>query len=183
MQELDECRTPDDTSVAGKKVGISRPMSAPVRASAMDSMQAHPSSRAIGENFQPRKVEHASSRAARRGPMDEMRQLCRILVRIIPQSERFFGESGTEAPAGGGNKMTENEIKEYIRVALGEAPQPTWALPEGWGQYLAGVASFLHIASYILYHLYVSMVLGALVVHVKVQSALRNSFNWSCQTG
>jgi hypothetical protein len=73
--------------------------------------------------------------------MDEMRQLCRILVRIIPRSERFFGESGTEAPAGGGNKMTENEIKEYIRVALGEAPQPTWALPEGWGQYLAGMTA------------------------------------------
>lgn len=39
---------------------------------------------------------------------------------------------------GGGNRVSEDQIKEYLRYTLGEAPQPEWGLPNGWGTYLAG---------------------------------------------
>lgn len=39
---------------------------------------------------------------------------------------------------GGGNRISEEQIKRYLIKTLGEAPQPEWGLPGGWGQYLAG---------------------------------------------
>jgi hypothetical protein len=81
------------------------------------------------------KVEHQNSKANRRGPMDEMRQLVRILVKLIPTSLPHLKMD----EAGGGNRVSEEEIKNYMEKVLGEqAPQPKWGLPDGWGSYLAG---------------------------------------------
>ncbi|GAB4818490.1 hypothetical protein N2152v2_005536 [Parachlorella kessleri] len=74
------------------------------------------------------------SKPTRRGPMDEMRQLVRILVKILPQSIGYIG-SGEEA--GGGNRISEEQIKFYLEKTLGAAPRPTWGVPGGWNQYLA----------------------------------------------
>ncbi len=49
------------------------------------------------------KPEHEDSRAKRRGPMDEMRQLVRIMVKFLPHSLRLL--SATDEP-GGGNRVT-----------------------------------------------------------------------------
>lgn len=84
------------------------------------------------------KPEHKNSKASRRGPMDDMRQLVRILVKIFPQSICFL-QMGEE---GGGNRVSEPQIKEYLRRTLGvECPQPEWGLPQGWGEYIAGWCS------------------------------------------
>jgi hypothetical protein len=34
--------------------------------------------------------------------------------------------------------VSEDQIKEYLRYNLGEAPMPEWGLPNGWGSYLSG---------------------------------------------
>lgn len=80
------------------------------------------------------KQEHKQSRATRRGPMDEMRQLIRILAKMMPtsQSNLLIGDE-----SGGGNRISEEQIKRYLDATLGEAPKPAWGLPDGWGQYLA----------------------------------------------
>lgn len=75
------------------------------------------------------------SKATRRGPMDEMRQLVRILVKIIPHSAGFLS---TAEEGGGGNRISEDRIKFFLDSTLGEAPRPTWGVPQGWGVYLAG---------------------------------------------
>ncbi|KAF5843285.1 hypothetical protein DUNSADRAFT_87 [Dunaliella salina] len=103
------------------------------------------SNRSSSEEAQPKsknwlhpsiqKLEHKGSRASRRGPMDEMRQLVRILVKFIPKSAEILN---TSLDNGGGNRVSEEQIKNYLRKTLGEeAPQPEWGLPEGWGQYLS----------------------------------------------
>lgn len=79
------------------------------------------------------------SKATRRGPMDEMRQLVRILVKVIPQS---LEKIGIAEEGGGGNRISEEQIKSYLENTLGEAPRPPWGIPEGWGKYLAGVPLF-----------------------------------------
>lgn len=81
------------------------------------------------------KKEHEDSRAKRRGPMDEMRQLVRIMVKLFPQSTRFM--SSADEP-GGGNRVTETQIRRYLKDTLGEAPAPAWGLPDGWGSYISG---------------------------------------------
>ena len=87
------------------------------------------------KHFSVLKPEHENSRATRRGPMDEMRQLVRILVKLLPRSAHNMPCNET---AGGGNRMSEEQIKEYLRNTLGsECPQPKWGLPNGWGMYLA----------------------------------------------
>lgn len=46
----------------------------------------------------------------------------------------------TSLENGGGNRVSEEQIKKYLCYTLGEeAPQPEWGLPDGWGQYLSGV--------------------------------------------
>ncbi len=68
--------------------------------------------------------------------MDEMRQLVRIMVKFLPQSLSFLS---TSDEPGGGNRVTEPQIKQYLKATLGdEAPQPTWGMPNGWGAYLSG---------------------------------------------
>lgn len=79
------------------------------------------------------------SRATRRGPMDEMRQLVRILVKVIPHSGVLITSTDE---GGGGNRISEDQIKLYLDSALGEAPRPTWGVPSGWGEYLAGKTLF-----------------------------------------
>mmetsp|Transcript_6450 Transcript_6450/g.11628 ORF Transcript_6450/g.11628 Transcript_6450/m.11628 type:complete len:351 (-) Transcript_6450:561-1613(-) len=81
------------------------------------------------ENIGAKKARHA-----RRGPMDEMRQLVRILVKIVPQSLPHLATTED----GGGNRISEEQIKYYLDKTLGHAPRPDWGLPRGWGQYLAG---------------------------------------------
>jgi len=76
----------------------------------------------------------------RRGPMDEMRQLIRILVKILPHSINLVGNT---EEAGGGNRISEDQIKSYLEATLGEAPQPAWGVPtSGWNGYLAELFSW-----------------------------------------
>lgn len=43
-----------------------------------------------------------------------------------------------EEEKGGGNKITEQQIKGYLKQILGpDCPQPTWGLPNGWGDFIA----------------------------------------------
>lgn len=67
--------------------------------------------------------------------MDEMRQLVRILVKIIPHSVEHLA---TVEEGGGGNRISEERIKSFLDNTLGEAPRPSWGVPHGWGQYLSG---------------------------------------------
>jgi hypothetical protein len=89
------------------------------------------------------KPEHKDSRAIRRGPMDEMRQLLRILVKLFPQAPL----SHTTAPdteggaSGGGNRLSERQIRDFLEF-LGDAPEPEWGLPEGWGTYISELFSW-----------------------------------------
>ncbi|KAL4443494.1 hypothetical protein ABPG75_011231 [Micractinium tetrahymenae] len=75
-----------------------------------------------------------SGKPTRRGPMDEMRQLVRILVKLLPQS---IGYIGANEEAGGGNRISEEQIKNYLEKTLGEAPRPQWGVPNGWFSYVA----------------------------------------------
>lgn len=74
------------------------------------------------------KPEHKNSRAARRGPMDEMRQLIRILAKLMPHSEPYLRVGGEDT--NGGNRVSEEQIRNYLATSLGEAPQPEWGLPQ-----------------------------------------------------
>ena len=139
------------------------------------------------KNYSHKKV-HENSRAMRRGPMDEMRQLVRVLVKLMPTSEPLLKTS--EADNGGeqphllcctltfvlrkgrhlcqcglvlsgistllrscelhlccvaGNKITEKDIKQYLEVTLGDAPQPAWGLPDGWDVYLACASAMIMV--------------------------------------
>eukprot|EP00955_Chlamydomonas_euryale_P105919 365668-Chlamydomonas_euryale.AAC.6 len=80
------------------------------------------------------KMEHRNSRATRRGPMDEMRQMVRILVKLMPASSGILSNADE---GGGGNRVSEGQIKEYMTRVLGDAPKPTWGMPSGWGAYLS----------------------------------------------
>jgi hypothetical protein len=68
--------------------------------------------------------------------MDEMRQLIRILAKLMPRSECYLRIGGEDS---GGNRVSEDQIRSYLSTTLGQAPLPEWGLPQGWGQYLAGV--------------------------------------------
>eukprot|EP00891_Asterochloris_glomerata_P000504 jgi/Astpho2/504/fgenesh1_pg.00011_%23_75_t len=84
------------------------------------------------------RADKPKTRTARRGPMDEMRQLVRILVKIlvlvIPHSVTFIGGADE---GGGGNRISEEQIKNYLDSILGEAPRPDWGVPQGWGAYIS----------------------------------------------
>jgi hypothetical protein len=75
----------------------------------------------------------------RRGPMDEMRQLIRILVKVMPQSVALVSNTDEQ---GGGNRISEEQIKSYLDRALGDAPRPAWGVPAGWHVYLAELFSW-----------------------------------------
>ncbi len=59
---------------------------------------------------------------------------CRILVKVIPHSVALISSS---EEGGGGNRISEDQIKSYLDEALGEGPRPLWGLPGGWGDYCA----------------------------------------------
>ncbi|KXZ47052.1 hypothetical protein GPECTOR_38g289 [Gonium pectorale] len=88
------------------------------------------------------KPEHKNSKATRRGPMDEMRQLVRILVKLMPESSRFLT---VPDEGGGGNRVKEEHIKDYLNKVLGRShdasdetpPYPEWGLSSGWAAYLS----------------------------------------------
>ncbi|KAK9909115.1 hypothetical protein WJX75_007371 [Coccomyxa subellipsoidea] len=80
------------------------------------------------------------SKATRRGPMDEMRQLVRILVKIIPHSVGFLSSA---EEGGGGNRISEERIKYFLDSTLGDAPRPTWGVPQGWGVYLSELFTWI----------------------------------------
>lgn len=70
-----------------------------------------------------------------------MRQVtCRILVKVIPHSVALISSS---EEGGGGNRISEDQIKSYLENALGDAPKPVWGLPGGWGEYCTGDAHCL----------------------------------------
>ena len=77
--------------------------------------------------------------------MDEMRQLVRILVKIIPHSVTFLASA---EEGGGGNRISEERIKYFLDCTLGEAPRPSWGVPQGWGEYLAGEAGPLQASAH-----------------------------------
>lgn len=56
-------------------------------------------------------------------------------MKVIPHSAKNIKacEEG-----GGGNRISEEQIKCYLHSTVGDAPQPRWGVPEGWGDYLAG---------------------------------------------
>ena len=64
-----------------------------------------------------------------------MQACCRILVKVIPQSVNNIKACDE---SGGGNRISEEQIKHYLSSTLGDAPQPRWGVPNGWGAYLAG---------------------------------------------
>ncbi|KAI7842903.1 hypothetical protein COHA_003415 [Chlorella ohadii] len=80
-----------------------------------------------------------SGKPTRRGPMDEMRQLVRILVKLLPQSIAYIGAN---EEAGGGNRISEEQIKTYLEKTLGDAPRPQWGVPNGWYSYVAELFSW-----------------------------------------
>ena len=92
-----------------------------------------------GLNAPPPPSPPAGPRSVRRGPMDEMRQLVRILVKLMPHSAAYV----LTADEGGGNRLAETEVKHYLACTLGDAPPPEWGLPGGWGDYLAALFSWV----------------------------------------
>lgn len=48
---------------------------------------------------------------------------------------------------GGGNRISEDQIKNYLSSTLGDAPRPKWGVPDGWGAYLAGKCQTLTLIS------------------------------------
>ena len=56
-------------------------------------------------------------------------------MKVIPQS---IGNIKSCDESGGGNRISEDQIKFYLSATLGDAPQPSWGVPNGWGAYLAG---------------------------------------------
>lgn len=78
--------------------------------------------------------------------MDEMRQLVRILVKLIPHSVDHIAPS---EEGGGGNRISEEQIKVYLDSTLGDAPRPAWGIPNGWGDYVAGTIWSSHSHSHL----------------------------------
>ena len=79
-------------------------------------------------------------RDRRRGPMDEMRQLVRILVKLIPHSAPHVAVGDD----GGGNRLSEDQIKAFLAATLGDgAPRPPWGVPSGWAAYLADLYTWV----------------------------------------
>lgn len=64
------------------------------------------------------------------------------MVKLLPDSQRYLmAEEG-----GGGNRVSEEQIKGYLQSVLLAAPHepetdappfPEWGLSQGWGEYLA----------------------------------------------
>ncbi len=67
-------------------------------------------------------------------------QLVRILVKLMPDSAAFLAVTDE---GGGGNRVKEEHIKEYLAKVLGgrnevdPPPYPDWGVGNGWAAYLA----------------------------------------------
>ena len=59
-------------------------------------------------------------------------------LQVIPHSVTFIGGADE---GGGGNRISEEQIKNYLDSILGEAPRPDWGVPQGWGAYISGTQS------------------------------------------
>ena len=76
-------------------------------------------------------------RAAQAGPSSRLvSDSALFMVQVIPQSSSNV--TTPEGEGGGGNRISEEQIKSYLEATLGEAPRPSWGVPQGWGNYLAG---------------------------------------------
>ena len=61
------------------------------------------------------------------------------MLQILPHS---IAHIGVAEEAGGGNRISEDQIKNYLQRTLGEAPEPKWGVPGGWFAYLAELFSW-----------------------------------------
>lgn len=73
------------------------------------------------------------SATKRRGPMDNMRQLVRILMTLIPQAESLLDASV--------NVLKEDAIRKFLDQVLGDAPRPEWG-SDAWAEYLSALFSW-----------------------------------------
>jgi hypothetical protein len=74
---------------------------------------------------------------------------CRILVKVIPHSVSLISSS---EEGGGGNRISEDQIKSYLDEALGEGPRPLWGLPGGWGDYCSSKSNAGHAHNIYISH-------------------------------
>jgi hypothetical protein len=74
-------------------------------------------------------------------PMDKMRQLVRILLALIPSSKSVEPETDN-------NLWTDDDIRTFLNVMLGDAPHPIWGLPSGYSSFLSGALIFYLIIFY-----------------------------------
>ena len=65
-------------------------------------------------------------------------------MKIIPHSIAYIS---TAEEGGGGNRISEEQIKSYLENTLGEAPRPQWGCPGGWGNYLGCVPPLLGMSA------------------------------------
>ena len=56
-------------------------------------------------------------------------------MKVIPHSVGFLASA---EEGGGGNRISEERIKYFLDCTLGDAPRPSWGVPQGWGSYLSG---------------------------------------------
>ena len=97
------------------------------------SQESNPSARRV-----KRKVSEANK--LKRGPMDEMRLLVRILLKFFPHSVDLVTP---QEEFGGGNRLTGDQIRAYLEKLLGpEAPQPEWGIPGKWNGYISQLFSW-----------------------------------------
>ncbi len=96
------------------------------------------------------KPEHGNSRAQRRGPMDEMRQLLRVMTALMPKIKHFVANIGYASV----HKVSEDNIHFVLDCVLGiqslgalsvsvtGAPRPVWGLPQGWSDFIAELCTW-----------------------------------------
>eukprot|EP00890_Picochlorum_soloecismus_P004757 jgi/Picsp_1/5282/NSC_02644-R1_hypothetical protein CHLNCDRAFT_142040 [Chlorella variabilis] len=97
------------------------------------SPESNPSGRRVRRKLSENKLN-------KRGPMDEMRLLVRILLKFFPHSADL---AMPQEEYGGGNRLTGDQIRSYLEKLLGpEAPQPEWGIPAKWNGYIAQLFSW-----------------------------------------
>jgi len=83
--------------------------------------------------------------------------------------------SSAASQQGGGNRVSEDQIKEYLRFNLGEAPMPEWGLPDGWGSYLSGAFCCSHVLA--VGEVGLAGIWFAPTSHRRPSSIIRRAFN------
>jgi hypothetical protein len=97
------------------------------------SQESNPSGRRV-------KRKLSETNKLKRGPMDEMRLLVRILLKFFPHSVDLVTP---QEEYGGGNRLTGDQIRAYLEKLLGpEAPQPEWGIPGKWNGYISQLFSW-----------------------------------------